>query len=168
MAPQFIFTMRDLPPGPSARQGGAARHQHLDVPGRQDRRARPERRRASRRCCGSSPARTTATAARCGSRPASPSATCPRSRSSTPTKDVLGNVTDGVARHEGPARPLRGGLHRDGRARRRLRQAARRAARAPGQDRRASTAGISTASSRSRWTRCASRRPTPTSRSCRW
>ena len=32
------------PPGAPARQGGAARHQHLDVPRRQDRRARPERR----------------------------------------------------------------------------------------------------------------------------
>ena len=67
--------------------------------------------------------------------------------------------------HEGPARPLRRGVQRDGRARRRLRQAPR--ASSPSSRTRStrSTAGISTASSRSRWTRCGSRRPTPTSRS---
>ena len=70
---------------------------------------------------------------------------------------------EGVAQHEGAARPVRGGVQRDGRARRRLRQAARRAVRPAGQDRRTSTAGSSTASSRSRWTRCAARPPTPTS-----
>ena len=46
--------------------------------------------------------------------------------------------------------------------RRRDERAHRRAGRAAGEDRRAPTAGSSTARSRSRWTRCAARRATPT------
>ncbi len=53
--------------------------------------------RANRRCCGSWPGSTRSSAARRGSPRARRSATCRRSRSSTPTKDVLGNVMEGVA-----------------------------------------------------------------------
>ena len=64
---------------------------------------------------------------------------------------------------EGPARALRGGVGRVRRSRRRHGQAAGRAGQAAGQDRRRQRAGSSTARSRSRWTRCAARRATPTS-----
>ena len=74
-------------PGAPARQGGAARHQHLDVPRRQDRRARPQRRRASRRCCGSSPARTTAIRAKCRVTPGfSRRVSCPQEPRLDPTR----------------------------------------------------------------------------------
>ena len=42
---------------------------------------------------------------------ASASATCRRSRSSTRPRTCSGTSTDGVARHQGPARPVRGGLN---------------------------------------------------------
>ena len=130
------------PAGAPARQGGAARHQHLDVS------------RAPRSACSASTAPGKSTLLRiiageddgyqrrsAGSRPASRVGYLPQEPQLDPTKDVLGNVTDGVAAHEGPARPVRGGLQRDGRARRRLRQAARRAVGAPGQDRRGQRLG---------------------------
>ena len=83
-----------------------------------------------------------------------------------PTKDVRGNVEEGVADARALLKrfdevsaklgePL--GRRRDG-------EAPRGAGAAAGPDRRASTAGSSTARSRSRWTRCACRRATPTSR----
>ena len=41
-----------------------------------------------------------------------------------PTKDVVGNVADGIAESARPPDPLQRGLRRDGRSRRRLRRAA--------------------------------------------
>ena len=123
MPAQFIFTMRDLrrfyPPDREVLRG----HQPLVLPGRQDRRARRQRRRASRRCCGSWPARTTAISGEARLTPGFTVGYLPQEPQLDPTKDVLGNVTDGVGETKAPARPLRRGLRRDGRARRRLRQA---------------------------------------------
>ena len=89
-----------------------------------------------------------------GSRPASRVGFLPAGAAARPDEGRARQRHRRRRAHEGPARPVRRGLQRDGRARRRLRQAARRAGRAPGPDRRGRTAGISTASSRSRWTRC--------------
>ena len=74
-----------------------------------------------------------------------------------PKKDVLGNVTDGVGRDQGAARPVQRRLRGDGRSRRRLRQAARRAVRPPGHASTPPAPGTSTAPSRSPWTPCGSR-----------
>ena len=118
-----------------ARPRGAPGHQHLDVPGRQDRRARRQRvgqvvaaadhgrrgRRLHRR--GPPHAR------------ASPSATWPRSRA----RRVAGRARQRRRRRGArsrPARPLQRGVRGHGRPRRRLRQAAGRAGRPAGPDRR--------------------------------
>ena len=83
------------------------------------------------------------------------SAICRRNRSSIPTKDVRGNVMDGVAAEEGAARPLQ-------RNRRQLfRRNRRRNGQAAGQDRGAGPVGSRFARSIRRWTRCAAQMATP-------
>ena len=72
-----------------------------------------------------------------------------------PTKDVLGNVMDGVGEIARPARPLRRGAGRVGRPRRRLREARRRSRPSSRTRSRPPAPGTSSAPSRSPWTRCA-------------
>ena len=159
MAHQFIFTMKDLrkvvPPKREILKGIWLSF----YPGRQDRRPRRATAPARPRCCASWPAWTRTSSARrwpadgvAGRLPAR------RSRSSTPRKDVRGNVEEGVAEMRGAARrastrsarklgePL--GRRRDGEAARRAGAACRTRSRPP-------TPGTSTARSRSPWTRCA-------------
>ena len=89
----------DVPVEPDAPAGQAGAEGHLAVllPRREDRRARPQRLRQVDAAADHGRARTPSTAARRSSRPAPPSACSSRSPSSTRTKDVRGNVEDGVA-----------------------------------------------------------------------
>ena len=80
-----------------------------------------------------------------------------------PAKDVKGNVLDGVARGPGPHRPVQ---RRDGQVVRARTPTTRRSAPSRRRSRTASTPptrGTWSATSTSRWTRCAARRTTPTS-----
>ena len=95
--PQFIYTMKGL--------GKIHEPDHVvlkDIwlsflPGREDRRARPQRRPARARCCASWPARTTTSSAK-RFRPTGISVGfLPQEPRLDPTKNVLGNVEEGVA-----------------------------------------------------------------------
>ena len=86
MSAQYIFTTYKLSPAPSARQGGADRHLAVVLSGRQDRRARLQRRRQVDACSGSWPGSTPSSTARPSSRPTRPSACSSRSPSSTPPR----------------------------------------------------------------------------------
>ena len=149
-------------PGAPARQGSAARRQHLDVPRREDRGARSERRgqvdaAAHHRGRGRRlPGRMPGHARILGRLPAPRAAARPRQ----------GRARQRHRRcreHEGAARPVRRGLQRDGRARRRLRQAPRRAVRSPGQDRPRQRLGPRPPARHRDGRAAPARRPTPTS-----
>ena len=92
-----IYVMKDLrkiyPPEPGGPEGNLA----VVLPRRQDRRAGPQRRRQEHAAAdhGRRDKEFGGEAWAGQGRPRS--ATCPRSRGSTPAKDVLGNVEEGVA-----------------------------------------------------------------------
>ena len=110
---------------------------------------------ASPPCCGSWPASTRTTAGRLSSRPARPSGFLEQEPHLDETKDVRGNVEDGVRQHARPAGPLQRAVHELlGRDRGRVRAAA-------GPDRRGRRLGARLRCSTRRWTRCAARPATP-------
>ena len=151
--------MYKLSPDASARQGGAQGHLAELLPGRQDRRARPQRLGQVDAAADHGRARTPSSAATRSSRPAPRVGLLEQEPQLDETKDVRGNVEDGVARAARPARPLqRAGRQLLRRDRRRVRARCRSRSTPP-------TPGTSTRSSTRRWTRCACRPATPTSRS---
>ena len=106
MSAQYIFTMHRLsrvhPPG----QGGAQGHLAGVLPGREDRRARLQRRRQVDAAADHGRHATRSTAARRSSRPARTVGMLEQEPQLDPSKDVRGNVEDGVAEQRGAAGPL--------------------------------------------------------------
>ena len=158
--PQFIYTMKDLrkvtPQGKEILQG----HLAVVLPRRQDRRPRRTTAPARARCCASWPGvdKDFAGEAFLG-RGLHASASCRRSRELDPSKNVREHVEEAVAATRALLARFEELSTKLGEpCRRRDGQAARRAGAPAGPDRRRRTPGSSTASSRSRWTRCGCRR----------
>ena len=157
MAPQYIFTMKDLrkitPQGKEILKGI-----WLSLLSRgQDRRAGRQRRRQEHACSASWPARTRTSRARPLPPRARRSASCPRSRSSTPGKTVVQVRGGGGRRAARRSWPATRSSRPTGRTRTPTSWAACRTRSTP------RTSGSWTATSRWPWTRCACPRRTPTS-----
>ena len=155
--------------GLSARPRRAQGHLAVVPAGRQDRRARLQRRRQEHAAAHHGGRRDASSSARPSSRRAARSATCRRSRSSIPRRPCSATSRKASQTVRGPARALRRDQRevRRGPVARRDGQGARRAGPRSRTRSTRSTPGTSTARSSWRWTRCACRRPMPTSRRCR-
>ena len=125
------------------------------LPGREDRRARPERRRQVDAAADHGRASRSRLPATPSSRPAR-RVGLPRAGARARSREGRARERRGRrARAARPARPLQRDLGRVRRARRRLRRAARGAGEGAGRDRPRATPGSWTRSSTARWTRCA-------------
>ena len=117
--------MKDLrkvyPTGPRGPEGNLA----VVLPGRQDRRARLQRRRQESRCCASWRGSTPSFSARRGRPKASRVGYLSQEPALDPRKDVLGNVEEGVAETRALPRALRGSQHEARRGQRRRRDGER-------------------------------------------
>ena len=149
MSSQYIFTMYKLSPDAPAGQAGAEGHL-AELPARAPRSAcSASTARASRRCCGSWPGSDTEYRGEAQLAPGATVGLLEQEPQLDETKDVRGNVEDGVRRDARAARPLqRAGRQLLRRDRRRVRRACRSRSTPP-------TPGTSTRSSTRRWTRCA-------------
>ena len=166
MPAEFIYTHVQARPALPAGPDGARGHLALVLPGRQDRRHRAERRRQVE------PAADHGRARRRLHRRGAPDARASRvgylsqEPQLDPAKDVKGNVMDGVRRGPGADRRSTTPSWPSGPT---PTPTTRRSARSRPRSRTGSTRptpGTSSATSRSRWTRCAARPTTPTSRRC--
>ena len=106
MSSQYIFTMYKLSADAPAGQAGAEGHLAALLPRRQDRRARPQRRRQVDPAADHGRASTTEYRGEAQLAPGRDRRPARAGAAARRAKDVRGNVEDGVARAARPARPL--------------------------------------------------------------